>query len=147
MEFDTHVVIDSPKDRVFEEWADIEHWADWMPAVEQRVKTTDGPIGLHTSFDSVDKLPWGRVNFVLEVTGYDPPNSISGELCGKASGSWHANFSETEAGTRLDLHVVMDLPGPGKLLSPLVRRMADRDITRDLYTLKDRLEGETDISR
>ncbi len=74
--FDESVVINRPLEEVFAFVSNLENDPPWNSATEMR-QTSDGPIGIGTTFRQRDRFLGRRVDLRLEVVGYEMNHSIT----------------------------------------------------------------------
>ena len=59
MEITDSVVVDRPVPVVFAAWSELERIPQWYVDSIERRKTSEGPIGVGTTYHAVDKIPLG----------------------------------------------------------------------------------------
>src|SRR5512132_1328231 len=75
-EFSGSAVVDRPVDEVFAFLADGTNDPKFSPRVKEIHKTTDGPIGVGTVFQSKVKDAGLTTDRTFELTEYEPPTRI-----------------------------------------------------------------------
>lgn len=84
--FEESVEIARPPEEVFAFVADSENDARWTPQVEEVRKTSEGPVGVGTTYEAVVSLLGRRFEVTGEISEYDEPNrklglrTVSGPL-------------------------------------------------------------------
>ncbi len=141
MELSYEITINRPIDEVFSYWADLERAGEWAAPVIERRKLTEGPVGVGTKYKAVDQFPGRRVEFIVEVTAYEPGQFMAASWTKPMAGGWEARFSEAEQGTRLAIHAVMKPSGILKLLAPIMSGWAKQAMLKDLGKFKELLES------
>jgi uncharacterized protein YndB with AHSA1/START domain len=82
--FQQSVVINRPLEQVFAFVSDLENDPQWTPGAVMR-RTSQGQLGVGTTFQQRDRFMGRRMDLSLEVTDYEPPHriglrTISGQL-------------------------------------------------------------------
>jgi hypothetical protein len=75
-EFSGSAVVDRPIDDVFAYLAEGTHDPEFSPRVQEIRKTTDGPAGVGTVYESTVKDAGMKTNRTFELTRFEPPNTI-----------------------------------------------------------------------
>ena len=143
MAFVASVEVESSPSEAFELFADIEGWSAWAPAVIERRKLTEGPLGVGTRYHAVDQFLLKRIEFALEITRYDPPHEIAGAWSDPVAGGWVAEFDEVAAGTNVTLQASMRFQGALSIVGSLATPWARRQMMKDLETFKSIAESKT----
>ena len=126
--FEATVVIDRPIEEVFAFLADGENDPKFSPRVLEIAKTTDGPPGMGTMYESTVKDAGMKTQREFKLTEFEPPTRIrwaeqSKNLVTAREGGY--DLAEQGSGaTRVTIHNVLEGHGPGKLLAPLALRAA-----------------------
>ena len=76
----------------------------------------------------------------MEVTAYEPNGLLAAVWSRPVPGRWEARFAESEGGTRLSVTAEIRPSGAIKLLSPVVRPWAKREMMKTLHAFKARVE-------
>jgi carbon monoxide dehydrogenase subunit G len=106
---------------VFAHLADFSNTAEWDPGVAEATQTSEGPVGLGSTFDLVALFRGRRVPVRYEVTLYEPSSRVV--LVGR-----NKNFTGTDDigveaegdGTRVSWNADFQMNGPAKLLQPFL---------------------------
>jgi uncharacterized membrane protein len=137
------VVINRPIEEVFAFAANIENNAEWQSGVLEAQVTSEGPIGVGTTYRYVTQLLGRRIEADGEIIEYEPnrkysfestsgPFPIEGELTCEAA----------EGGTKVTLAVEADIDGFFKMAEPLVVRTIKKQFEADVGNLKELLEAQ-----
>ena len=144
IKIENSVVINRPVDEIFEFMANAENNPQWQSGAQEVVKTSEGPIGVGTTFTSVSQLLGKRLESVVEYTAYEPNKRVAGKV---TSGPVPFQFETTfepaaEGGTKVTGGGEGDVGGFFKLAEPLVARMLKRQFDANNANLKDLLEAQ-----
>ena len=142
--FQESAVIEKPVEEVFAFAANPQNDPLWSSAVAEARQTSEGSLGLGTTFDQVLRLLGRRLEIAFEVTGFEPNTLLEiGRFSGRLrSAVGRRRFEAVPAGTRVTFS------GEGtsglffNLLEPLVAAAAKRQARTGLASLKDVLEAQ-----
>ncbi|MDX1684477.1 MAG: SRPBCC family protein [Saprospiraceae bacterium] len=140
MKLSTEILIARPLEDVFAYWADLERAGEWAAPVIERRKLTEGPVRVGSQFLAIDQFPGQRVEFIVEVTAFQPNELMAATWNKPMKGGWKATFSPHPEGTRLHVEAEMIPTGFLKLLSPILMPWAKRAMKKDFSAFKQRLE-------
>ena len=148
MKMEHSVVIERPIDEVFELATCLRRCVVWRSALLTSTKTSDGPVGVGTTFDQeVRMLGKSRTNTAV-ITEYQPPRRfVYKHVSGMSAYEARFLFEPAGNGTRF----TVDLEGePASLWlkmvpESLVLRQIRDTITAEMDTLKMMMENEVDL--
>jgi uncharacterized protein YndB with AHSA1/START domain len=142
MKFETSTVINRPLEEVFAVLSNVENNPKWASAFLEAKKTSDGPIGVGTTWRGVGKVLGQRIETELECTEYEPNRKSAQKSKSKPFPSEvRQTFEPVEGGTRVGVVLQAEPGGFFKLAEPLVNSMLKRGIETDLASLKDMMEA------
>lgn len=115
------VFVPRPADEVFAYLADFSNTAEWDPGVAEAIQTSDGTVGLGSTFDLVTLFRGRRVEVSYEVTVYEPPTRVV--LVGR-----NPNFTGTDDigvtaegdGARVSWNAEFQMQGLAKVIQPFL---------------------------
>lgn len=136
-------VVDLPVERVFALLSDIGRRPEWSSAPVERIKLTDGPLGVGTRYRAVDKIPGRRLEFTQEITGYEPNRLLVESWDGPLAGVGTTQFAAEGTSTRLNMRFEINPSGPLKFLAPLMTGSMVRGFKKDLDGLGSILAAES----
>jgi uncharacterized protein YndB with AHSA1/START domain len=124
IEHEMAVTLRQPPEQAFDFFADFPHEPDWNPECLRVDKTSDGPVGVGTTYT-------GRMRRVgqikTEIVTFDRPNSFATvERSRGAEGAFEFRFTPDDGGTRVEVTMRLQPRGPMRLLEPLMRRMVPK---------------------
>jgi carbon monoxide dehydrogenase subunit G len=136
--------IDRPIEKVFAFLADGENDPKFSPRVLEIAKTTDGPSGVGTTYESTVKDAGMKTKRAFKLTHFDPPTriawtEISKNLVTAPEGGYE--LATDGEGTRLTVHNELEGHGVGKLLAPLALRAARKDADAFAQRIKAAVEA------
>ena len=148
MRMEHSVVIERPIEEVFELATCLRRCVVWRSALLASAKTSDGPVGVGTTFDQ-DVRMWGktRTNTAV-ITEYDPPHRFAyRHVSGLSHYEARFLFAPQGNGTRF----TVDLEGEPTSLwvkvvpEALVVRQVRSTIESEMEMLKTMMENEVDL--
>jgi uncharacterized membrane protein len=141
----THSIeINRPPEDVFRYLDDLERHREWQTAIQETRLETDPPTRVGSRATDTRKVPGGAREFTYEITEHDPPRrSAFRGLNGPVRPVGTVTVEAVGDGSRSQVTLQFDLEGHGfgKLIAPLARRDARRQIPKDQERLKERLES------
>ena len=143
--FRDEIAINRAPGDVFEYVADIPNSTAWQEATEEAVQTSEGPLGVGSTFQVKTKiLPIWSATISGRVTEHETPNKIVFETGERspfsATGSY--SFEPIEGGTRVTFDGTLRMRGWLKLIEPLVSTSFRKQSAAELRKLKEVLEGQ-----
>jgi hypothetical protein len=130
-DFSGSAVVDRPIDEVFEFLAAGTNDPTFSPRVQDIRKTTDGPVGVGTVFESTVKDAGMKTSRTFEITAFEAPTRIrwterSKNLITVPDGGYDLErVSDTQ--TKVTITNSFQGHGFGKLVLPLALRAARKD--------------------
>jgi len=124
IEQDLAVTLDQSPERAFEFFVDFPNEPIWNPECLKVEKTSDGPIGVGTTFTGKMR----RVGQIKsEIVAMERPHSFKTvERSRGAEGSFEFRFVPERSGTRVEVSMRLQPRGPMRVLEPLMRRMVPK---------------------
>ena len=144
-EFSGSAVIDRPIADVFAFLADGTNDPKFSPRVLEIAKTTDGPIGLGTIFESKVKDAGMTTRRKFELTEFEPPTKIrwaerSKNMVTAADGGYDLE-AVGDAQTKVTIHNQLQGHGIGKLIVGFAAKAASKDAPAFAERIKSALES------
>jgi carbon monoxide dehydrogenase subunit G len=140
------IVIDRPREEVFDFAIDEENEPRYNPQMRSAKKTTDGPIGVGTSFRA-EMTRWGRVvPMTVEFTEVDRPNRVAERTHMDAMDvTGGLVFEPVDGHTRMLWSWDLQPRGILRFFGPLIGAMGRRQEMRIWTQMKRLLEGDGTI--
>jgi len=138
------VVIERPVEEVFAFATDPNNDTLWQSTSLETEQTSEGPVGVGTTFLNTTKFLGRRIESTYEITENEPPHKQCIRITsGPIPGSGCYLFEPTDDGsTRFTQTFEAEVGGFFRLAEPLVGRAIRRQQEVDMATLKDLLEAE-----
>ena len=133
----------SPQD-VFAYIDQLDRHGEWQDQIVNVKVDTEGPTRVGTRATETRRVPGGPRQFTYEITEHDPPRRASFKVLNgpvRPVGSISVEPAGDGSRSRVTLELEFEGHGIGKLLLPLVRRDAAKQVPKDQARLKERLES------
>ena len=143
MRVEESIEINRPLKVVFNYVSEVGNYPEWMAHALEVRKDTEGPPQQNDRFIVAIKSVGRRFETPYERTSYEANRQYTDRAVGGPipNQRWVCTFQEVPSGTRLMRAVEVESGGLLKLLEPLQKRAAERQLRKDLKTLKDVLEA------
>jgi carbon monoxide dehydrogenase subunit G len=144
-QFSGSAVIDRPIDDVFAFLADGTNDRKFSPRVQDIRKTTDGPVGVGTVFESTVKDAGMTTSRSFELTAVEAPTKIrwterSKNIVTVPDGGYDLEHV-SDAQTRVTIHNQFEGHGFGKLIVGVAARQAIKDAPAFAQRIKSAVES------
>lgn len=140
--FEISTVINRPVEEVFAVMSNAENILKWQSGTIEAEKTSDGPIGVGTTWRSVSRFLGRRIESESEFTEYELNRKLGFKSkSGPIQFEVRMTFERVEGGTRINTKFEAEIGGFFKLAEPLVMSMGKRQLEGDLANLKDLMEA------
>jgi len=139
------VVINRPVEEVFAFVTRIENWNQWDAQLAEVKKTSEGPVGVGTTWQEARHLMGRRMESTNEITEYEPNRKLSFK---STSGPFPVEggytFESVEGGTKFTVKGQAETGGFFKLADPVVRRAVKGQLETINANLKELLEAQAE---
>ena len=141
-------VINRPIDEVFAFVSNFANHPQWEGNFLEGKRLTPDPVGVGTRYQCVLKVPGQRVVSLIDITEYEPNQSIGfrGDQPAQAKPVGRMTFEAVGSGTKVTLLPRPEFGGIFKLLEPLMAGYIKRSNVEHLRTLKSLLEGQAHVT-
>lgn len=139
---ETSIVINRPLEEVFAFTTDLENQPKYQPRLLEVKKTSEGPIGVGTTWRLVGKLFGQRMEFEQQCIEYEANRRFAGKArSGPFPVEEWRTYERVEGGTRFNLIFEFQPCGLLKLAEPLFMNMLKQQAKADLANLKELMEA------
>jgi uncharacterized protein YndB with AHSA1/START domain len=144
IEIENSVVINRPVDEIFEFMADAENHPQWQSGAQEVVKTSEGSIGVGTTYTGVNRIMGRRLESYIEYTAYEPNKRLAAKVTQRpVPFQFEMTFEPAAEGrTKVNVKGTGEPGGFFKLAAPILARMIKRRTETNLANLKDLLEAQ-----
>jgi uncharacterized membrane protein len=131
-------------EEVFAYLDDLARHGEWQESIVSAHVDTDGPTRVGSRSTEVRRMGKREMKITYEVTEHDPPRTfafrgIDGPVRAVGRGSVEPVGDGSSSRVTIELEFVGH--GFGKLLAPLARSQASKQVPKDQQRLKERLEA------
>ena len=139
---ESEIFIDRVPEDVFAFVFEPANAAQWQEGVVLAELTSEGPLGMGSTWRNVSKMMGREINNEFEVTDYDPPHqfcykSISGPIQNKTC----VTFEALNGGTLMTYSGEGEASGLFKMAEGILRNRLESQFKKNLNRLKALLEG------
>jgi uncharacterized protein YndB with AHSA1/START domain len=140
---ETSIQIDRAPEDVYAYATDVDNMTQWLGAVVEAERLTEGPLGVGTRIRAVGKMLGRRMDSLAEVTALEPDARFAFKVASGPLTSHNSYaFESVAGGTKVTDTVEIELGGILGLADPLMGRMMRRRFDANLAVLKARLEAQ-----
>src|SRR5437667_4479775 len=137
------IEVDRRPEDVFAYIDQLDRHGEWQGQIVSVKLETEGPTRVGSRATDTRRIPGGPRDFTYEITEHDPPRRASFRGVNGLVRPVGTVTVEPAGDSRSRVTLEFDLVGHGigKLLAPLARRDARKQIPKDQARLKERLEA------
>ena len=135
-------MINRPREAVAGYMSDPVHDVEWIGGVTTARVVTDGPVGVGTHVERVARFLGRRIEYVNEIVAIGPDRLDMRSVKAPFPMSVTYQYTPSGDGTEVTIDARGDVGRFFGVMRPLVARMLRRNISKDLATLKRRLEAD-----
>ena len=138
------VEIDCPPEQVFAYMDQLDRHGEWQDDIQNVRVETEGPTRIGTRATDKRKTPMGSMETTYEITEHDPPRKASFRgVNGPVRPVGTVAIEPLDGGSRSRVTLSMDMHGHGigKLMAPLARMQARKDVPKAQRKMKEILES------
>jgi uncharacterized protein YndB with AHSA1/START domain len=147
IKIETSIVINRPIEEVFAFVTDVEKLSQWSAELVEAKKTSEGPVGVGTTFSGVVKMLGRRMENEHKVSEYEPNSKFAFKVTsGPAQMEIEYTFESVAGGTKVSVVTEGETGGFFKLAEPIFARMLQRQYETNFANLKDLLEAQAEGS-
>jgi hypothetical protein len=134
--------IKRPVEKVFAYTLDVKSWPKWQLTVMEAEQTSQGQMGIGTTFKWITKGMGLRMKTTAKVTEYELNKRWSKNIvAGSTVTEDHLFFDPIEGGTKFTLRFDMKVGGFFKLCSPMLVSSTRKSMKVALINIKSILEA------
>jgi uncharacterized membrane protein len=138
------VEIKRPVDIVFAYQTEAKNWPKWWSFIPEAEQTSQGPIGVGTTFKGTSHLLGLSMKWVAKATEYEPNIKWAKSItAGSIMLEERPTFDPIGIGTRLTIVFDIKVGGLMKLFSPMIVSSMRKETRKSLSNLKSILEAQT----
>jgi uncharacterized protein YndB with AHSA1/START domain len=138
---DASITVKRPIDEVFAAMSDWTNTEKWISGTGSVSKTSDGAIGVGTTWHASGKALGRAFEGDLKVTEFEPDRKLAWTTDKPLKLTTAFTFTSVDGGTRVDQTSDGDLDGFFKLAQPVMLPMMKRQLQHDLETFRDLMDA------
>ena len=140
--FELTIVINRPIEEAFGFLSNLENDVKWRSEWVETRKTSEGPIGVGSTFCLTGEFLGRRIPTNYAVIAYEPNRSAAWKtVSGPLPLTFRRTFEHVEGGTRFAIKYAAELHGFFKLVMPLLAGSVKRQHEGDLRKVKELMEA------
>jgi len=140
--FEKSVFINRPQQEVFDFVTNLNNDSKWQSGIESVERTSDGPIGVGSTWGYKLKFMGREIEADIELTSYDSPNQASVKSIGGPVPFENTyTFESKDGGTQMTLNGQAEIGGFFKMAEGLVGKQMEKQMDADGAALKKLLEA------
>jgi len=138
------VEIKCPVDKVFVYTTDAKSWSKWQSIIPQAEQTSQGPVGVGTTFKGTVHMMGLSMKWTAKATEYEPTRKFGKNITSAGMTIEQHNTYDPIEG-RMKFTIVYDIKVRGifKLFSPMLVSSMRKGLKKSLSNLKNILEAQT----
>jgi uncharacterized membrane protein len=137
------VEIKRPVDEVFAYTTEAKNWPKWQSFIMEAEQTSQGPMGVGTTFKGTNRMMGRTMKWSAKVTEYEPNRKWAKNIiCGSVIIEEHMTYDPLEGGIKFTIVYDMKVGGFLKLFSPMVVSSTRKETKKSLSNLKSILEAQ-----
>lgn len=140
--FEKSISIDRPQQEVFDFVTTLSNDSKWQSSIESVERTSDGPIGVGSTWRYTTKFLGRKSETEIQMTSYDPPHQSSVKaISGPVPFENTHKFESNGNGTKLSIIGQAEIGGFFKMAEGLASKQIEKQMDADLAALKKMLEA------
>lgn len=138
------VEIKRPVDKVFAFTTDAKSWAKWQSIIPEAEQTSQGPVGVGTTFKGISHMMGLSMKWTSKATEYEPTRKFGKNITSASmTVEQHNTYDPIEGGVRFTIVYDMKVRGIFKLFSPMMVSTMRKELKKSFGNLKSILEAKT----
>ena len=120
--------LEAAPEAIFDVIADVEREPEWIPNVRRVRRTSEGPVGIGTTWVSEAVVMGRMTENPTEMTDFDRPSIIGYKHTAPVPIQIRYELTPTDEGSSMRFTFDGDMPWYLKLLTPLAKRQATSQV-------------------
>ena len=136
------VEINCPVEKAFAFTTDAGSWKKWNSIIPEAEQTSQGPVGVGTSFKGTSRLMGRTMKWTATATEYEPGRKFGKNInSGSVLIEQHNTYNPIPGGLRFTIAYDVKVNGFLKLFSPMIVGSMRKELHKSLVNLKQILEA------
>ena len=137
------VQIQCPVDEVFAYTTQAKSWPEWQSFIMEAEQTSQGPMGVGTTFKGTNRMMGRTMKWTAKVTEYEPNRTWAKNItCGSVIIEERMTYDPLEGRIKFTIVYDMKVGGFLKLFSAMVVSSTRKETKKSLNNLKSILEAQ-----
>jgi hypothetical protein len=135
------IEINAPAEKVFALTTDAAQWSRWHSAIPEAEQTSDGPVGVGTTFKGITRLMGQSIPWTATATEYEANRKFGKNIdSGSVFIKQHNTYTSKPSGTTFTMTYDMKCSGCMWILSPLLVSAMRKEMKKSLVNVKQIVE-------
>jgi hypothetical protein len=136
------VQINCPVEKAFAYTTDAGSWSKWNTAIPEAEKTSQGPVGIGSTFRGTVHLMGRSMAWTAKATEYEANKKFGKNIdSGSVLIEQHNTYTPTKDGVKYTIVYDMKFTGFLRLLSPMIVSSMRKELKMSLINVKQILEA------
>jgi hypothetical protein len=136
------VQINCPVEKTFAYTTDAGNWSKWNAAIPEAEKTSQGPVGIGSTFRGTVHLMGRSMAWTAKATEYEANKKFGKNIdSGSVLIEQHNTYTPTKDGVKYTIVYDMKFTGFLRLLSPMIVSSMRKELKMSLINVKQILEA------
>ena len=136
------VEINCPIEKAFAYTTDARNWSKWNTALPEAEQTSEGPVGIGSTFKGTAHLMGRSMAWTAKVTDYEANKKFGKNIdSGLVLIEQYNTYTPTKDGVKFTIVYDMKITGCLRLLSPMIVNSMRKELKKSLINVKQILES------
>jgi len=124
-------------EKAFAFTTDAGSWHKWQSIIPEAEQTSQGPVGVGTTFKGTTRLMGRTMKWTAKATEYEPPRKFGKNITsGSVFIEQHNTYTTITEGTKFTLTYDVTVNGFLKILAPMMVSSMRKELQKSLGNLK-----------
>jgi len=138
------VEIKRPVEKVFTYTTDANNWPKWQSIIPKAEQTSQGPVGVGTTFKGVSHMMGVNMKWTARTTEYAINKNFGKDITSAGMIiKQHNTYDPIEGGAKFTIAYDIKVRGVFKLFSPMLISTMRKELKKSLGNLKNVLEAQS----
>jgi len=136
------VEINCPVEKTFAYTTNAGNWSTWNTALPESEQTSEGPVGIGSTFRGTARLMGRSMPWTARTTEYEVNKKFGKNIdSGSVMIEQHNTYTPVKEGVKFTIVYDMKVTGGLRLLSPMIVSSMRKELKKSLINLKQNLEA------
>ena len=134
--------INCPVEKTFAYTTDARSWSKWNTAIPEAEQTSQGPVGIGSTFKGTARLMGRSMAWTAKATEYEANKKFGKNIdSGSVLIEQYNTYTPTKDGVKFTIMYDMKFTGSLRLLSPMIVSSMRKELKKSLINVKQILEA------